>query len=162
MHADSSVCQEQQPAPNATPPTHTHTPSFPNSKANKIANKTRNALPNKIANKTRHAPPRHTQFFLTTTQNTTPTSHIYSISPKRWYQWCPIASNEQYLAVGTYQLVDAEGATPGDDTPKKRIGRLLLYRGHGLHTRCAGRASERARPGMGAVRLHCDFAHFVV
>jgi len=88
-------CVRSRPAPTASPP-----PSFPNSKANKIANKTHNALPNKIANKTRDALPRHTQFFLTTTQNTTPTSHVFhlpttlvSVVPDRQQRAVPCSWN---------------------------------------------------------------------
>ena len=41
-------------------------------------------------------------------------------------QWCPSAGQDDLLAVGLYQLKDDPTAVEGDDTPKLRIGRILL------------------------------------
>ena len=50
-------------------------------------------------------------------------------------EFCPVKGWRQFLAVGTYQLKDDPKATPGDDTPKLRLGRLYLYACGGGGTR---------------------------
>jgi hypothetical protein len=54
-------------------------------------------------------------------------AHLVSSPPTfRFRQFCPEEGAQDLLAVGLYQLKDDPKAVEGDDTPKLRIGRILL------------------------------------